>query len=144
MEIIKNLITKTFSSATSVFIIILITLLTSSLTLNFYQNKKVTEARKEVVAFGLINVGLNQTIADLKEEIRTKPAQYIEATREMDKELCKGESLVDQINSIPKSPKLSLQSSRVASISTTEAPHEQNDYVDIDGLLPPELTRLLK
>ena len=139
MEFLKTLLSTTVSKVTAGIILSLVTALGGSLAINKFQYTENSKLSSEITSLSNYKVQADRLISDLQYEISTKPAQYIEVVREVDKELCEGLGLVDAINNLPA--KINLQSSKS---NTTEAPHEQNDYVDIDGLLPPELTRLLK
>lgn len=139
MEFLKTLLSTTVSKVTAGIILSLVTALGGSLSLNKFQYTENSKLSSEITSLSNYKVQADRLISDLQYELSTKPAQYIEVVREVDKELCEGLGLVDAINNLPA--KINLQSSKP---NTTEAPHEQNDYVDIDGLLPPELTRLLK
>lgn len=127
---------KTISNSLTGILISIILLLLAAM---YWQNSNLEDISKEledaVYANGtltLVNASLNMTITTLKEEIVNMPNKYIEVTREVDSELCKGTSSIEQVLNLDK-----------PTVEKRESPSE-NNYIDIDGKLPPSLLRLLQ
>lgn len=112
----------------------------------YWQDTKLEETRKgleEAVAanitLSLVNTSLNLAITSLKEEIEKMPNKHIDLAKDVEKELCKGKSSIDQIINLKVD----------APTTGTSAPQQggnniEKSYVDIDGKLPPDLLRLLQ
>lgn len=112
----------------------------------YWQDTKLEETRKELeeavvanITLSLVNTSLNLAITSLKEEIEKMPNKHIELVKDVEKELCKGESSTEQVMNL-----------KTATPTTETLAHQQGGnnsekaYVDIDGKLPPDLLRLLK
>lgn len=132
---ISNVLKTISSSLTGILISVIILLLVAM----YWQNSNLKDVRKELedavyanVTLTLVNASLNMTITTLKEEIVNMPNKYIEVTREVDSELCKGASSIEQVLNLDK-----------RMVEKRESPSE-NNYIDIDGKLPPSLLRLLQ
>ena len=113
----------------------LMTLLASSLVLNYYTNEAYKEAIVEVNKLALINVSLNQAISSLQDEVTKRPKEYITITREVEGELCKGKAAIDKVLDLPNTVS-SKEKGGNTDVSTKV-------YVDIDAELPADLVRLL-
>lgn len=112
----------------------------------YWQDTKLEETRNELkeavaanITLSLVNTSLNLAITSLKEEIESMPNKHIELVKDVEKELCKGKSSIDQI--------INLKSA--APTTETLVPQQggnnsEKSYVDIDGKLPPDLLRLLQ
>lgn len=137
LNLLKNLKDK----LCIVSIIILSTLLLASITLNKYQDTKMAELEKSEQTFKLINISLNQAIADLSLELKKKPNEVIVVTREIDTELCKGQSAIDNIMNLQPTIIKSNISNRAKEVSN-DLPEEP--YVDLDGKFSPEFIRMLQ
>lgn len=115
----------------------------------YWQDTKLEETRKELkeavaanITLSLVNTSLNLAITSLKEEIESMTNKHIELVKDVEKELCKGRSSIDQIINLKN-----LKSA--APTIVTLAPQQggnnsEKSYVDIDGKLPPDLLRLLQ
>lgn len=114
----------------------LMTLLASSLVLNYYTYKAYDNAIVEVNKLALINVSLNQAISSLQDEVTKRPTEYITITREVEGELCKGKAAIDKVLDLPNTVTSSKEKGRNTDVSTKV-------YVDIDAELPADLVRLL-
>ena len=114
----------------------LMTLLASSLVLNYYTYKAYDNAIVEVNKLALINVSLNQAISSLQEEVTKRPTEYITITREVESELCKGKAAVDKVLTFTNPVKSTKEKGGTGD--------ETKVYVDIDAELPPDLLRLLQ
>jgi hypothetical protein len=84
----------------------------------------------------LVNVQLNKTIADLRQELIDSPKEYIQTAKETTKIICETKYNADAILSFP--------STTTVKKVVKEGNKDETPYVDIDGLLPPEFVRLLK
>lgn len=113
----------------------LMTLLASSLVLNYYTYKAYDNAIVEVNKLALINVSLNQAISSLQDEVTKRPTEYITITREVEGELCKGKAAIDKVLNLPNTVS-SKEKGGNTDVSTKV-------YVDIDAELPADLVRLL-
>lgn len=113
----------------------LMTLLASSLVLNYYTYKAYDNAIVEVNKLALINVSLNQAISSLQDEVTKRPTEYITITREVEGELCKGKAAIDKVLDLPNTVS-SKEKGGNTDVSTKA-------YVDIDAELPADLVRLL-
>lgn len=113
----------------------LMTLLASSLVLNYYTYKAYDNAIVEVNKLALINVSLNQAISSLQDEVAKRPKEYITITREVEGELCKGKAAIDKVMDLPNTVS-SKEKGGNTDVSTKV-------YVDIDAELPADLVRLL-
>lgn len=113
----------------------LMTLLASSLVLNYYTYKAYDNAIVEVNKLALINVSLNQAISSLQDEVTKRPTEYITITREVEGELCKGKVATDKVMNLPNTVS-SKEKGGNTDVSTKV-------YVDIDAELPADLVRLL-
>lgn len=113
----------------------MMTLLASSLVLNYYTYKAYDNAIVEVNKLALINVSLNQAISSLQEEMTKRPTEYITITREVESELCKGEAAVDKVLTFTNPVKSAKENGGTGD--------ETKVYVDIDAELPADLVRLL-
>ena len=114
----------------------LMTLLASSLVLNYYTYKAYDNAIVEVNKLALINVSLNQAISSLQDEVTKRPTEYITITREVEGELCKGKVAIDKVLDLPNPVTSSKEKGGNTDVSTKV-------YVDIDAELPADLVRLL-
>lgn len=114
----------------------LMTLLASSLVLNYYTYKAYDNAIVEVNKLALINVSLNQAISSLQDEVAKRPTEYITITREVEGELCKGKAAIDKVMGLPNTVTSSKEKGGNTDVSTKV-------YVDIDAELPADLVRLL-
>lgn len=114
----------------------LMTLLASSLVLNYYTYKAYDNAIVEVNKLALINVSLNQAISSLQDEVTKRPTEYITITREVEGELCKGKAAIDKVLYLPNTVTSSKEKGGNTDVSTKV-------YVDIDAELPADLVRLL-
>lgn len=137
LNLLKNLKDKLYI----VSIVALSTLLLASVTLNKYQDIKMSKVEKSEETFRLINIGLNQTIADLSLELKKKPNEVIVVTRDIDAELCKGQSAIDNIMKLHPTIIKSNISNRAKEVSN-DLPEEP--YVDLDGKFSPEFIRMLQ
>jgi hypothetical protein len=85
----------------------------------------------------LEHVTLNKRLSDqnleLAEEIKTKPAQYITITKEVEKHVCNGRVQQELITAIP------AKKEAVNGVNKT-----METTADIDDRLPSELIKLLK
>lgn len=113
----------------------LMTLLASSLVLNYYTYKAYDNAIVEVNKLALINVSLNQAISSLQDEVTKRPTEYITITREVEESLCKGKAAIDKVLDLPNTVS-SKEKGGNTDVSTKA-------YVDIDAELPADLVRLL-
>lgn len=113
----------------------MMTLLASSLVLNYYTYKAYDNAIVEVNKLALINVSLNKAISSLQEEVTKRPTEYITITREVEGELCKGKAAIDKVLNLPNTVS-SKEKGGNTDVSTKV-------YVDIDAELPADLVRLL-
>lgn len=113
----------------------LMTLLASSLVLNYYTYKAYDNAIVEVNKLALINVSLNQAISSLQDEVTKRPTEYITITREVEGELCKGKAAIDKVLNLPNTVS-SKEKGGNTDVSTKV-------YVNIDAELPADLVRLL-
>lgn len=121
--------------ALTVVFVALMTLLASSLVLNYYTYKAYDNATVEVNKLALINISLNQAISSLQDEVTKRPTEYITITREVEGELCKGKAAIDKVLDLPNTVS-SKEKGWNTDVSTKV-------YVDIDGKLPADLVRLL-
>lgn len=113
----------------------MMTLLASSLVLNYYTYKAYDNAIVEVNKLALINVSLNKAISSLQEEVTKRPTEYITITREVEGELCKGKAAVDKVLTLANPVKSIKEKGGTGD--------ETKVYVDIDAELPADLVRLL-
>lgn len=113
----------------------LMTLLASSLVLNYYTYKAYDNAIVEVNKLALINVSLNQAISSLQDEVTKRPTEYITITREVEESLCKGKAAIDKVLNLPNTVS-SKEKGGNTDVSTKV-------YVNIDAELPADLVRLL-
>lgn len=113
----------------------MMTLLASSLVLNYYTYKAYDNAIVEVNKLALINVSLNQAISSLQDEVTKRPTEYITITREVEGELCKGKAAIDKVLNLPNTVS-SKEKGGNTDVSTKV-------YVNIDAELPADLVRLL-
>lgn len=113
----------------------LMTLLASSLVLNYYTYKAYDNAIVEVNKLALINVSLNQAVSSLQDEVTKRPTEYITITREVEESLCKGKAAIDKVLDLPNTVS-SKEKGGNTDVSTKA-------YVDIDAELPADLVRLL-
>ena len=113
----------------------LMTLLASSLVLNYYTYKAYDNAIVEVNKLALINVSLNQAISSLQDEVTKRPTEYITITREVEESLCKGKAAIDKVLNLPN-----IVSSKEKGGNTDVS---TKVYVNIDAELPADLVRLL-
>lgn len=113
----------------------MMTLLASSLVLNYYTYKAYDNAIVEVNKLALINVSLNQAISSLQEEVTKRPTEYITIAREVESELCKGKAAVDKVLTLAIPVKSTKEKGGTGD--------ETKVYVDIDAELPADLVRLL-
>lgn len=127
---------KTISSSLTGILISIILLLLVAM---YWQNSNLKDVRKELedavyanVTLTLVNASLNMTITTLKEEIVNMPNKYIEVGRVVDSELCKGTSSIEQVLNLDKP------------IVEKKESDSENNYIDIDGKLPPSLLKLLQ
>lgn len=123
------------AKALTVVFAVLMTLLASSLVLNYYTYKAYDNAIVEVNKLALINVSLNQAISSLQEEVTKRPTEYITITREVEGELCKGKAAIDKVMGLPNT----VSSKEKGGNTDVSA----KVYVDIDAELPADLIRLL-
>ena len=113
----------------------MMTLLASSLVLNYYTYKAYDNAIVEVNKLALLNVSLNQAISSLQDEVTKRPTEYITITREVEGELCKGKAAIDKVLNLPNTVS-SKEKGGNTDVSTKV-------YVNIDAELPADLVRLL-
>ena len=132
---ITEMLSVVSGKALTVVFAALMTLLASSLVLNYYTNEAYKEAIDEVNKLALINVSLNQAISSLQDEVTKRPTEYITITREVESELCKGKAAVDKVMDLPNTVS-SKEKGGNTDVSTKV-------YVDIDAELPADLVRLL-
>lgn len=135
-----NLLTKIKDKAYLIAIISLSTLLTASVVVLKYQDIKMSKLEKSEETFRLINIGLNQTIASLSAELRKKPNEVIVVTREIDAELCKGQSAIDGIMNLPTTQ----IKAKVVTAQQEKGQLDEKEYVDIDSPFSPEFVRMLQ
>lgn len=109
----------------------------------YWQDTKLEDTRKELeeavaanITLSLVNTSLNLAITSIKEEIEKMPNKHIELVKDVEKELCKGKSSIDQI--------INLKSAAPTSSPQQGGNNSEKSYVDIDGRLPPDLLRLLQ
>ena len=133
MEKIKNLFSG-FIGIKPLLIAIatLSVLLSSSLSLNYYQDKKMGELQQELGGVYQINVRLNKEIAQLVEDLQKKPKEIIKTVTEVSKELCEGEKKTSEIMHFKPS-----------TVKRKEDTNEK-EYVDIDAPFSAEFISLLK
>lgn len=137
---ISNLLGKITSKALWIVILILTALLTTSLILNRYQDVKMKDLIQSENTFRLINVGLNQAISDLSEEVKKRPNEVITVVRDMGIELCKGQSQIDGIINLPATQVKAKQ----LPLGSKEEQVNEKEYVDIDAPFDPNFIRLLQ
>lgn len=113
----------------------LLALLLASVYLNKHQQSEINDITKKSSEVSLINIQLNKTITDLRQELIDSPKEYIQTAKETTNIICETKYNADAILSFP-----STTSNKVAK----EGNKDETPYVDIDGLLPPEFVRLLK
>lgn len=109
----------------------------------YWQDTKLEETRKELeeavaanITLSLVNTSLNLAITSLKEEIEKMPNKHIELVKDVEKELCKGKSSIDQV--------INLKSAAPTSPPQQGGNNSEKFYVDIDGKLPLDLLRMLQ
>ena len=124
------------AKALTVVFAALMTLLASSLVLNYYTYKAYDNAIVEVNKLALINVSLNQAISSLQDEVTKRPTEYITITREVEESLCKGKAAIDKVLYLPNPVTSGKEKG-----GNTDVPEKV--YVDIDAELPADLVRLL-
>lgn len=118
--------------------IIAATVLVLSLTINWYQNKRIETFQSDISTLNTSLVIKQAVIDEQAKEIKEMPARYIETTRAMDKEICLGLNQIDKV--------MSLTSGRnvVPSVDASkEVKNEKAVTVDIDDRLPDNLIKLL-
>lgn len=112
----------------------------------YWQDTKLEETRKELkeavaanITLSLVNTSLNLAITSLKEEIESMPNKHIELVKDVEKELCKGKSSIEQVMS------LKTATPTIVTLAPQQGGNNsEKSYVDIDGKLPPDLLRLLQ
>ena len=107
-------------------------LLSSSLFLNYHQDRKMGELQQELGGVYQINVRLNKEIAQLVEDLQKKPKEIIKTVTEVSKELCEGEKKISEIMHFKPSI-----------INRKEYTNEK-EYADIDAPFSAEFISLLK
>lgn len=113
----------------------LLALLLASVYLNKHQQSEINDITKKSSEVRLINVQLNKTITDLRQELIDSPKEYIQTAKETTNIICETKYDAASILSFP---------SNTAVKKVKEGNKDETPYVDIDGLLPPEFVRLLK
>ncbi len=133
MEKIKNLFSG-FIGIKPLLIAIttLSVLLSSSLFLNYYQDRQMGDLQQELGGVYQINVRLNKEIAQLVEDLQKKPKEIIKTVTEVSKELCEGEKKISEIMHFKPS-----------TFNRKEVTNEK-EYVDIDAPFSAEFISLLK
>jgi len=119
----------------------LLSLLLASVYLNKHQQSEINDITKTSSEVYLINVGLNKTITDLRQELIDGPKEYIQITKDVQNEICTAKYSADAILSI-----LPSQAPLINPVTQTKEvlTNEKKSAVDIDAPLPDELVRLLK
>jgi hypothetical protein len=114
----------------------LLTLLLASVYLNKSQDREIKNITKKSSEVYLVNVQLNKTIVDLRQELIDSPKEYIQITKDVQNEICTAKYSAESI--------LSLPPINTATQSKEVITNEKKSTVDIDAPLPDELVRLLK
>lgn len=124
---------KLLSSPLVITIVVLITLLLTLSIVLSHKHKENIKLRKEVVSLEELSLRQRGVISELEQEIKDRPKEYIETTRDVYTELCRGEILGESI--------LTLLPMTVTTKPAKDigAKNEKDVYVDIDGKLPPSL-----
>lgn len=114
----------------------LLALLLASVYLNKSQDKEIKDITKKSSEVYLVNVQLNKTITDLRQELIDSPKEYIQITKDVQNEICTAKYSAESILSIPP----------INTVTQTKEviTNEKKSVVDIDAPLPDELVRLLK
>lgn len=112
----------------------LLALLLASVYLNKHQQSEINDITKKSSEVSLINIQLNKTITDLRQELIDSPKECIQTAKETTNIICETKYNSDTILSFP--------SNTIKKVK--EGNKDETPYVDIDGLLPPEFVRLLK
>lgn len=126
-------ITGILAASSGYIIAGLIALLLASVYLNKHQQSEINDITKKSSEVYLVNVQLNKTIADLRQELIDSPKEYIQTAKETTKIICETKYNADAILSFPSTLK-----------KVKEGNKDETPYVDIDGLLPPEFVWMLK
>ena len=133
MEKIKNLFSGIIGTKPLLIVIATLSiLLSSSLFLNYHQDKKIGDLQQELGGVYQINVRLNKEIAKLTEDLQKKPKEIIKTVTEVNKELCEGEKKTSEIMHFKPSM-----------VNRKEDTNEK-EYVDIDTPFSAEFISLLK
>lgn len=119
----------------------LLALLLASVYLNKHQQSEINDITKKSSEVSLINIQLNKTITDLRQELIDSPKEYIQITRDVQNAICTAKYSADSILSI-----LPSQAPLINPVTQTKEVliSEKKSVVDIDAPLPDELVRLLK
>jgi hypothetical protein len=129
-------ITGILAASSGYIIAGLIALLLASVSLNKHQQSEIKNITKKSSEVYLVNVQLNKTIADLRQELIDSPKEYIQITKDVQNEICTAKYSADSILSLPPISTTTQQKEVIT--------NEKNSAVDIDAPLPDELVRLLK
>lgn len=124
---------------TTIAILILLSLLCASIAVNKSQSNQLRDLEKEIAVSSATNVRLNETIVSMQEELNKRPTQLVEITKDVYKELCYGEGIEGQILSLPPIVVKDVPEDKEATQNV-----QKSEFVDIDGLLPEHLKRLLQ
>ena len=131
MNLVSKLIDLFSTKVLWVLVIVLSTLLTVSTVANNVKSNNIDTLTELGIKSTEQNKRLSEQLKAAQDEITTRPVEYIETVREVEKEICRGKVTEAQINNIP--------SKRKEVGDANQAP-----TADIDDRLPPELVRVLQ
>ena len=141
---IKTLLSKLgidLSSPLLIACIVLSSLLAGSVYIMHFTSQKNVKLEKELQSLNESYDSLIETVDDMTIELRQRPKEYIEITRDVYTELCHGEILGESVLSLPP---ITITAKPEQTEQNIGARDEKAEYVDIDGLLPDSLKRLLQ
>lgn len=124
-----NLIAAIKSKILSILCVVLFTALTTVYLSGSADRTELKDIRAKLVQHVELNESLSRQNLELAEEIRTKPTEYITITKEVEKEVCKGQVAQAMIKALPSKRKEGVNEKVTA---------------DIDDRLPDDLLKLLK
>lgn len=118
-------------------VIVLVTLLSTSVALNYYQHSEHTKLVEQHAQIVMMNDSLVSSNNSLRKDLKELPNKYISTVKSIDMELCRGLLDVKDI--------LNLPVTEITEVQHNEQEGKKNEkaYVDIDAPLPPNLVKLL-